>query len=1073
MKLNSKLFISALLFLITHFTFAQNVKSVRGNVTDAGGIALPGVSVIIKGTGTGAVTDFDGNYQINAEETSILLFDYLGYETKEVPAVGQQIINVSLVEDAESLNEVVVTALGISKEKRALGYASQEVEGEVLSESRGGNVLNALSGNVAGVQISTPSGNLGGSTRILLRGAGSITQNNKPLIVVDGVPLNNDNNNDRRGGSTTQTGNGGRDYGDNGFDVNPDDIESVNVLKGGPAAALYGSRANNGVILITTKSAKSGSESIVINSGVTFESVNIAPKVQRLYGGGAGNPGTIGQADFNTAIINGTEYDLVDYATDESWGPKYDSSRNVLHWDAFDPEFPNDFLNARPWEYPNTDVADFYDTGLTYNNNIAIAKSYENAKVRFSLGNTKSTGIIPNSELDKTTFNFNGSATLNKRLTASAGINYTKTEGFNRPETGYGDNSLVQKFYIFGQTSLDYDRLASYLLPTGEQRTWNRVAFDDATPRFSDNPYWTINNNTSTDRRDRIYGNFKLKYHITNKLYATGNIYSDFYDLKITEQVAVGSQAQSSYVEINKGYRENNYEARLHFDTDFLDEDLTFSTFVGVNRRSVLETEIDANTQGGLAVAGLYTLNNSIDDLQVTELNEEKRVNSVFGSMSLGYKRFLYLDLTGRNDWSSTLPSSNNSYFYPSLSTSLVFSELAEADWLSFGKLRFGLARVGNDTNPYNLENTFENRTTFLGNIRFNQSSTNNNSSLLSEEKTTWEVGLEMAFLQNRLSLDVTYYDETTTDLITPLEVDASTGFTSTFINAGKLSNKGVEALVKFTPVKTDDFEWDVIWNFSKNENKLEELIDGVETLQLASYPFNGVTLNAVVGETYGQIRGTNFVFDDQGNKVIDANGSYLETENVENLGSVLPDYNMGLRNSVSYKNVNLSFLIDMQKGGNYRSLTNMWGNYSGILEETAANNIREEGLILNGVTGTVTYDDNGNYTVTDTTTNETRISAQTYGTDHFFGPDAQNVFSSDYFKLREVTLSYSFPKEMIGGLDGIKFTVFGRNLLTWGLDNEHIDPEVTSTGSGNIQGSEGGSLPSTRSYGFNLQLKF
>ena len=392
---------------------------------------------------------------------------------------------------------------------------------------------------------------------------------------------------------------------------------------------------------------------------------------------------------------------------------------------------------------------------------------------------------------------------------------------------------------------------------------------------------------------------------------------------------------------------------------------------------------------------------------------------------------------------------------------------------MSFGKIRAGWASVGNDTAPNRIATAFDSRVPFLGNIRFSLPNTQLNPNLQPEEKNTWEVGLEAQFFDSRFGVNLTYYDEVTNDLITPLEVDASTGFSSKFTNVGSLSNKGVEALVNITPIQTDDFEWKVLWNFSRNVNRLESLAEGVESLQIAAFPFQGVTLNAVVGEPYGVIRGTNYVFDSEGNRVVDGDGRYLETPNVENLGSVLPDYNMGFRNTLSYKGIDLSFLIDIQKGGRYRSLTNIWGHYSGILEDTAEGNIRETGIVLEGVTGDVTFNNDGTYEVTNTAPNTQVISAQQWGQDHFFRADAQNVFDADYAKLREITLGYSFPAEWTGFLDGIKVTAFGRNLLVWNLDNPNFDPEVATSGSGNIQGSEGAALPSTRTYGFNVQLKF
>jgi len=1060
--------LTLILAFIVHLSFAQE-KTVTGTVTDQDGVPLPGVNIVVVGTTNGTQTDFDGNYAIQAAAGQTLTFTYIGQRTVSLSVGAANVLNAQMEEDAQALEEVVVTALGISREKKSLGYATQAVSGDDLTASRANNALNALSGQVAGVQISNSAGNLGGSSRILIRGVGSITQENRPLIVVDGIPLDNSNFNT----AAAQRGSGGRDYGDAGFDINPDDIASMNVLKGGPAAALYGSRAANGVILITTKTGKSGKSEITVNSGVTFESVNVVPQIQNQYGGGAGDPSTLGPPGFNQATIGGRTFDVVDYATDESWGPRFNPTRNVLHWDAFDPEFPEDFLNPRPWVAPENDINSIFRTGVSVNNGVAFTQGNEKSNMRLSLNNTQTTGVLPNTELNKTSVNFNGAAELTDKFKMDASVNFTITDAFNRPASGYTGDGVIIQMYHFGQTQLDFDRLKKYKTPDGRQRVWNRIAADNPLPRFTDNPYWTLNENTSDDKRTRWYGAVGGNYKFNDNLYAVAKIYGDTYSFQINERTAVGSQAQPSYNEQNRIFQELNYEGRLHFDKNVMDNKLSINSFVGTNRRDNTFSRLSTNTNGGLVVPNFYNISNSQDNATVTEFDSKRRINSLFGSVSLGYDNFAYFTVTGRNDWSSTLPVQNNSFFYPSFSGSLVLSKYLKADWLTFAKIRGGYAEVGSDTDPYQLVNTFIGQDPFLGDVPFTVASSNRNANLRPEEKQTYEVGLEMAFFKNRLSLDLTYYDEITSDLITGLEVDPSTGFTNTIINAGELQNKGIEILLNARPVQTENFSWDFTWNFAKNDNELLSLSDGIETLQIAAYPFNGVTLNAVVGERYGQIRGTNFVFDDAGNKVVDANGRYLETRNVENLGSVIPDFNMGFKNSFSYKNFSAGFLIDVQQGGKYRSLTNIFGNYSGILEQTATNNKREDGVILEGVTGTVTYDAEGNYTVTNTGENTTRISAQREGLDHFFGNDAQNVFDADYIKLREVTLGYNIPVKFVKAIQSARISAFGRNLLVWGLDNENFDPEVATMGSGNTQGSEGGSIPSTRTYGLNLQLKF
>ena len=941
----------------------------------------------------------------------------------------------------KDIEGVVVTALGIKREKKSIGYAAQDINGDVLSKARQNNAVSALSGNVAGVQVTAPS-TMGGSSRIVIRGIGSVTGENRPLIVVDGVPLDNSNYNS----TSTQRGGGGRDYGDASFDINPDDIETVTVLKGGPAAALYGARAGNGVILYTTKSGKKGKTEITLNSGVSFESIYKYPNLQKEYGGGFG--------PFEQVNINGKNYNVAYYAMDESWGPKYDPNVKYLPWNAFDPEFADDYLKEIPWVAPKNDVDSYFETGANFNNGVSFSKGFQGTNIRVSFNNNKIEGILPNSTLTKNNFAINVNSDLSEKVKIESSLNYVLTKGFNRPEQGYSDNSVAQKFFQWGQRQLDMSKLRDYKLANGSQRTWNRVSWDDATPMYSDNPYWTAYENVSNDKRQRVFGNFGLTYKITKNLYAVGNIYGDVYSLYTDERVAIGSQAQPYYSEALRNFSEYNFEGRLHWNTKF--SDFSLNTMVGANRRDAKYNSVSGTTVGGMVIPNFYSLSNSVSPAQASNYKSWRRVNSVFGMASLGWKDMLYLEATGRNDWFSTV---TEDVFYPSLTGSFVFSQVFKPSWLSFGKVRAGWAKVGNDTNPYNIETYVDARTPFQGNPRYSNPTAANNPNLKPELKTTMEVGLEMKLFNNRFGFDVTAYDVKTNDLITPLEVDPATGFGSKWVNAGELENKGIEATVFVSPIKTNDFSWDITWNFAKVDNTLNKLYEDVQTLQLTTAPFKA-RLIAEVGNRYGQIYGTDYVYDANGNRLVDANGRYIASA-VKALGSIVPDYNMGLRNTINYKNFNLSFLIDRQKGGSYYSTSHMWGMYSGMIEPTVANGVRENGIILPGVFA------NG-------TPNNKVISAQRWGADHYSRVDAQNVFDASYWKLRDVTLSYSLPKSLLGdSVQGVTFSIFGRNLLTWGLAWKGMDPEMASYGSGNIQGIEGGSLPSTRIYGFNAQIKF
>ena len=943
----------------------------------------------------------------------------------------------------QDIEGVVVTALGIKREKKSIGYAAQEVAGETISDAGQNNALSALSGNVAGVTVTSPS-SMGGSTRITMRGVSSIIGENRPLIIVDGVPLDNSNIND----TNTQRGAGGRDYGDTTFDINPDDIESVTVLKGGPAAALYGSRASNGVIIYTTKQAKRGKTSIELNTGVSFESIYIRPQLQNYYGGGLADK-------LPTAVINGQTYNIADYGMDESWGPKYDPNLMYLPWNAFDPEFAGDYMKTIPWVAPTHDVDSFFDTGITLTNNIAVSKSFEKSNLRVSYTNTDISGIVPNSSIKKHNFAINLNSELSEKLKLETGMNFVQTHGFNRPEQGYGDNSVAQKFYQWGQRQLDFSKLKDYKLANGMQRSWNRTAWDDPTPKYSDNPYWTIYENVSNDRRNRFFGNAGLTYNILDNLYVVGKVYADIYSQDNDSRVAIGSQSTSGYETNSRNFSEFNYEARVHWNPRISD-DFTLNTFVGANRRNSKLSRLFGQTVGGLVQPNFYNLKNSTDTPLARNDDFNRRVNSVFGSVSLGYKETLFIEATGRNDWFSTTYEDG---FYPSVTGSFVFSNVLKTDWLSFGKIRAGWAKVASDTDPYQLTNVFNQPTNFNGAPRYTLGTQNNNRELKPEMKETKEIGIEANFFKNRFGLDVTYYDVNITDAILPLTIDPATGFRTNLINAGEISNKGVEAMVFVTPVKTEDFSWTLNWNFAKNENKIVKLYEGVTTYQLTNAPFRARLL-AVEGESYGAIYGTDFVYDANGNKVIASNGRYAAT-GIKNLGSTLPDYNMGLRNTMKYKNLSLSFLFDMQKGGKYFSTSHMWGMYSGMIEESAFGGNRAAGITLEGVLA------NG-------TPNTRNLTAQQYGAMHYNTVDALNVFDADYIKLRDVTLGYDLPKSLIGGfLEGVRISAFGRNLLAWNLDWKGMDPENTSYGSGNIQGLEGGSLPSTRQYGFNVNFKF
>lgn len=1070
--MRAKNWMMLVLFICTCTIALAQEKTVTGMVTDQNGLPLPGVNIVVLGTNNGTQTDFDGNYSINANQGQTLLFTYLGQQDVRTSIGTRNVINVQMQEDAQALEEVVVTALGIERDPKSLAYSAPKVNSSELTSAQNNNAISALSGKVAGLKINSPSGNLDGSQRILIRGTNSITGENQPLFVIDGIPMDNSNFNT----ADAQRGAGGVDFGSTINDIDPNSIESVTVLKGA-AAALYGSRASNGVILITTKSGDSSKRlGITINTSVAMSQVAILPDLQREYGGGSiisdENGGTNG---FETVNINGTDYLVPQYAVDESWGPKYDSNILVLHWDAFDQgSFPGDYLKPRPWVAPKNDVESFFNTGVSINNNVTVTTGGAKGSSLLSVGNENTTGILPGSEIKKHFIRLNLKQQLSDKWLFASNVNYVKSMGI-RPVIGYDDNSVTQKFFQWGQRQLDFERLKNYKNNDGSQRTWNRIAWDNPSPNYSDNPYWAAFENYPTDTRSRVYGAASLNYRISEDLGAKLSVYGDTYNFRNTERKAIGSQAQSSYLERTYNFEEYNYEFTLNYSKDISD---TFgvTALVGANQRDYELDHRRISTTGGLSLPGIFNINNGKGPLDKTTYTDLKKVNSLFGSLNLAVANQVFLDLTARNDWSSTLPNDNNSYFYPSAALAWVFSETfaKESNGFNYGKLRAGWAQVGSDADPYSSASTLVLQNPFNGQGRATVPSTLQNVNLKNEITETWEVGAELGFLRNRLNLDVTYYNNSTIDQIIPVDLSLSTGYAAQWINAGEMTNKGIEVQLGVKPIHSENFTWQFNVNYAKNENELVKLTEGLESVNLTNAPFRA-QLVAAEGQPYGVIMGTDFIYDDEGNKVIKSNGSYAATQDLVPLGSVLPDYTGGLRNTLRFKNLELSCLFEMSKGGKYFSTTHQWGMYSGMLQETVDNNIREEGIILDGVTGTITYNDDGTYTVTDTAENTTSLSAEAYGAYHYGGfgtPDAQNVFDADFIKLREITLGYTF-KNFVDVFETARINLFGRNMFTWGLDYDGIDPETVSTGSGNIQGLEGGLQPSIRTYGMNIQLSF
>ena len=801
---------------------------------------------------------------------------------------------------------------------------------------------------------------MGGSSKIIIRGASSLSGNNQPLFVVDGVPIEGTDYNSTEVGSSdansTARGAGGYDYGNLVQDINPDDIENISVLKGAAASALYGSRASNGVIMITTKRGqKDQGMGVEYSSTVGFETVTKLPKLQSQYGGGYGYAGSYNTSgseadDFKTKTVNGVTYTVPDYRMDESWGPKLDG-RQVVSWADLQKwetggKVGNPTTSA--WSPATSDYRDFFKTGVSYTNNVAISKAYDNSAFRISYTNTAMTGYLPNSSQYKNTVSVNGNImSKDKKLNVFTSVNFFNSRTKGRQDTGYGDNNIMVKFTQWGQRQLNMDELeALYLKADGTQGSWNRSSFDNSTIPYHNNVYWSRYMNYENDSRNRIYGNVGLSYQILPQLKAQYKANLDFYVDKQYERNAVYSQELSAYKESSRQQYEINHEFMLMYNQAF--GDYSVSANLGANIMQRHFELIYGETKGGLAIPLFYNLANSMTTPEAYNYKREKGINSLFGDVTIGWKSMLYLEATLRGDKSSTLPKANNTYVYPSVTASWLFSELLKdkAPWLSYGKLRAGYARVGNDTDPYQVMQTYTQYTNIDSSTPgYRLSNTLSNSNLKPESTKSWEFGLETSFFNNRLGFDLTYYTTTTSNEILPLSVSGSTGYMYKMINSGTIENKGVEFALHATPVKTRKFEWTTNITLASNKNTVKSLADGVDYFKISAAPFK-VEIGAVVGKPYGVIMGTNYVYDKNGNKCVDSNGLYMSTSGNEDIGHIYPDFTGGWSNSFKWGNFDASFQFDFSKGGHFFSTTQMWGYYCGMFAETAANGVREKGII-------------------------------------------------------------------------------------------------------------------------------
>ena len=1073
-----------MLTLITATAWAQS-RTISGKITSAeDGSVLPGVNVVLKGTSNGIVTDATGSYKlIVPSANSTIVFSFIGFKSVEEPVNGRSVINLALTAETTQLSEFVVTAQGIIKTRNELSYAAQTVSGESISNTRDANFVNALSGKVAGVQIQK-NNSLGGSTGIVIRGWKSLNGSNQALFVVDGVPIDNSTNN----ASRTSRGTAGYDYGNAGADINADDIESTTILKGPAATALYGSRASNGVVFITTKKGRKKGLGVTVNTSVTFSNADKStfPSYQKQYGGGYGKYyGPTKNGYFDQADVDGDGKldNIVPTYEDASVGAPFDPNLLVYQWNAFgDPTSPT-YRKATPWVGAANDPFSYFQQGVTTNNSVTIDGG--NDKGYFKLGYTLNSdkGIQPNSHLKKDFLNFSASYEIIKKLTATASINFTNVEGRSRYAQGYGGNNAISSFREWWEVNVDLKEQEAAYKRTGQNITWNWASGlpNRTSIIYWDNPYFAVYENVPNDSRLRYLGYTRLDYKITDWLNAMGRVSLDSYTQNQEERTAVGSIVYPAgrYIRRDLTFKEYNYDFLLTANKN-LSANLSAKAAAGINIRKTMQNGVSSQTNGGLVVPKIYALSNSVNPIEAPNERDyysNKQVNGYFADAEVGYKEFIYLNASFRRDVASSLPIGSNAYNYGQLSTSFVFSKFVpDNSVFTYGKLRLNYAEVGADA-PFNaLTDLYDKPTAFGAIPLFSVPNTKNNNNLKPERTKSYEAGIETSFLNGRIGLDVTYFNSQSVDQIIPVTVSTATGYNSKYVNAGVLENKGLEVSLTGTPVKLGAFKWDVSLNWTRIRNKVAKLYDNVTNFALPNGDFQASgSSNAPLGKSYGTLYGTDYIYTN-GQPTVDATtGRYLRTTTTTNeIGNINPKWTGGLQNTFTYKNVSLGFLLDAKQGGDILSIDMYYGLATGLYQESVGTNelgkaVRSPvseggGILLPGV------NPDGN-------PNQTRLNMLDYplaGT-LSIGPTHRYVYDASYLKLREVLLTYSLPTALITKLEPLRslsLSVVGRNLWIIHKNIPYADPE-DNLGAGNIQGVQVGSLPNVRTLGFNIKATF
>ena len=1061
----------SILFAIPLSLFSQ--KKVTGKITDKDNIAIPFVT-ITDANNQNTIANENGEYLITTSKNQ-LNFSAIGYISSVVNINNKHVLNISLKKSTTNLNEIVITALGVKREKKKLGYSLQTLNKEDISNVKEVNFIDNLSGKIAGLKVTRGATGVGSSSKITIRGEASFTNNN-PLFIVDGTPINNNtifNETNEAAAGFQEV-----DFGNGAMEVNADDIASVTVLKGPSAAALYGTRASNGVIVIETKNGKEQKGvGIEINHSSFVDTAFKLPKFQNKYG-----QGQSGEFEYVDGLGAGIS-DNISY----SWGPTLNSGNLIPQFDSpvtlpngsvvrgGDTALYNNLpITPTPFNAHPNNLKDFYKTGFTTITNVAVSNGFKKGDYRLSFTRLASESIIPGVNLDRDNVAAKLNFTPTNKTKISSSINYVNSSSINRPSSGYGSENANYSLVAWGPRSLNINSLRNYWQPGLENKQQFSYNYT-----FFDNPFFILNENRNSFERDRVFGNISINHQFNKELslnIRSGLDYS-YENRQFRRAFSSNRFKNGAYAEHDVLYREINTNFLLNYKNRFhnFNVDIAF----GGNKLDQKSTTKQSETIN-LAQPGIFNLNNAASPINVFQRKVNKTINSLYGVAKFGYKNFAYIDITGRNDWSSALATptsaSNTSFFYPSISSSFILSNISKLPKeISFAKLRASIAQVGNDTNPYQTSRVFNSQTTVNGQPTFSSQNNIANANLRPEKTTSYEIGGDIRFFKDRLNIDFTYYHSNTQDQIISLPIPASSGFNQQVVNGGKVLTQGIEILVDITPIKNQNFKWNSLFNFSTNKSTIKELPQQDGRLTLAySRIYNSdnqtVFFQVEEGGHVGDFYGTGYLKNKNGDFIIDNNGRFIADNNLKKLGNYNPNFTLGWTNKFSYKNFSLNFLLDWSQGGEIVSRTRALGNVGGQLAETA--NRPTSGIVARGVVNTGTLE-NPVYVANTKAVSAESYYRQFYDRNH----EENNIYDASFLKLRQISIGYNsvIKPGKLGLKEGgsFKISLIAKNLFAF-TENPHFDPEqIAVQGNGFVSGVEDLSYATTSSYGINVGIKF